>query len=92
MRMAVIAQTDDGGIDRWLGEHPLVIDLMIVAVGTIILANGLHELRSGVAYGKRGGIYRGWSARILAAFRVTIGAGVCLVGALGLTRPSTRLG
>lgn len=65
-------------INKWLGEHPLIVGLIFLLIGLAAGGWGLYELLTGVAYNKRGGEVKGSMAKVLAIVRIVAGAGCIL--------------
>lgn len=68
-------------INNWLGEHPLVLGLIFLAIGVAVGGWGLYELSTGVAYDKRGKEMSGNTAKAMAIIRIVAGGG-CILFAL----------
>ena len=80
IRLLLLADRNDE-INEWLGQHPMVLGLIFLAIGLVVGGWGLYELSTGVAHSKRGKEVTGDTAKMLAIVRIVAGAG-CLLFAL----------
>lgn len=78
--LSLLAQRNEE-INSWLGEHPVVLGLIFLVIGAVVGGWGLNELRTGVAYSKRGKELSGDTAKAMAIVRIVAGAG-CILFAL----------
>jgi len=67
-------------INKWLGENPLILGLIFLALGIVIGGWGVYELMTGVAYSKYGQAATGGTAKMLAIVRIIGGTGCILFG------------
>lgn len=81
MRSLYLLAERNEEINQWLGEHPMVLGLIFLAIGAAVGGWGLHELSTGVAHDKRGNELSGNTAKALAIVRIVAGAG-CILFAL----------
>lgn len=70
----------DSAGNQWLGEHPMVLGGIFLAIGLVAGGWGIVELKSGVASDKRGRKVEGGAGKALAIVRIVVGAGACLFG------------
>lgn len=72
-RIVLLARNE--AINKWLGEHPLVLGMMFLAIGLLIGGWGAYELKTGITRDKRGQVIEGGKAKFIAILRLVIGAG-----------------
>lgn len=67
-------------INRWLGEHPMVLGLCAIVLGAAIGGWGLYELKTGVSYDKKGRKMEGGAGQAVTIIRLVFGAVIILFG------------
>ena len=67
----------DSPINRWLGENPVILGLILLLIGGVLAISGVYELRKGVAHDKYGNEMRGGMGQFVAIVRIVGGLGAC---------------
>ena len=67
----------DSPINKWLGENPIILGLIFLALGGVLAFSGVYELRKGVARDKYGNEIRGGMGKTVAMIRVIAGVLLC---------------
>lgn len=76
--IVLLARRGSEGINKWLGENPLVLGLIFLAIGLALIGSGVYELRKGVAHDKYGNEVRGGLGKATSILRLVAGGGCCL--------------
>lgn len=63
--------------NKWLGENPIVLGAIFLAIGGALAVSGAYALRKGVTQDKYGNEYRGGEGRFIAIVRLVGGVSAC---------------
>ena len=56
----------DSPVNKWLGEHPVVLGIIFLVIGGALALSGVYELWQGVARDKDGTEIRGFTGQVIA--------------------------
>ena len=78
---SVLVLARNEALNKWLGEHPMVLGGIFLLIGLAVGGWGVSELMAGVSYDKKGRPMEGGAGKAVSLIRVVAGAGCLIFGA-----------